>query len=179
MRFRLADVDRLLAPGYTGDLGSMTMGDLRAKRNECQTVEVELSYLRRMAHGRLDVVYFDLTRRSEGRGAAGLTDIVSNLSEILSTRIYAPDSGRLAAMLAPDLDEVTLEEMDSVAGADRLHMLPELSDEEVQAVADRLTALETEVSDKRRRLHDVIDRLHQEIVRRYRSGEATVESLLP
>jgi hypothetical protein len=45
-------------------------------------------------------------------------------------------------------------------------------------VHDRLEALEREISDRRRQFFDRIDTLQAEITRRYRTGEASVESLL-
>jgi hypothetical protein len=179
VRFRLSDLERLLDPAYVGDVSSLSTPELRAKRDECERAEVALSYTRRMVHGRLDIVYFDLTRRSEGREPEDLSELVDSLSEILGKRIHhSPDSGRLTSLLAPDLDEVAMEELDSVAGADRIHMLPQLDDAEVRAMVDRLTELEDSISDARGRLHDVIDRIHREIVRRYRSGETDVDELL-
>ncbi|HUY86211.1 MAG TPA: hypothetical protein VMU77_03790 [Acidimicrobiales bacterium] len=178
MKFRLADVDSLLEPGYVEDLRAIPMAQLRERRAECQRIEVALSYLRRMVHGRLDVVYYDLTRRSEGRGSSEFANIVENMDGILAGRIHAHYSGRLTSILAPDFEEVALEELDTIAGIDSLQVLPDLTDDEVRVIADRLTDLEEKLSDRRRHLHDVLDKLHQEIVRRYKTGEANVDSLL-
>jgi hypothetical protein len=59
-----------------------------------------------------------------------------------------------------------------------LETLPTLSDEALHQVHDQLEALEREVSDRRRQFFDRIDTLQAEITRRYRTGEASVESLL-
>jgi phage gp16-like protein len=53
-----------------------------------------------------------------------------------------------------------------------------LTDEELHALADQLHLLERNVSNERRQLHDRLDVLQTEIVKRYRAGEATVEGLL-
>ncbi len=168
------DIDLLEASNLSG----LPIGELRTRREECEHYEVELSYIRRMIHGRLDVVYYDLTRRNEGRGSSDFGLIVDNLSGILSGRIHAHYSGRLSNLLAPDTDEVSLEELDAIVGAENLYRLPDLSDDEVRAIGERLIEFEGKISDQRGRLHDVIDKLHQEIIRRYKTGEATVDSLL-
>ncbi len=161
-----------------GELSSLTIAELRVHREACERAEVELSFIRRMIHGRLDVVYYDLTRRTEGRGSSDFELIVDNLSGILSPRIHAHYSGRISTFLAPDTDEFSLEELDSIVGSDKLYKLPELSDEEVKQIGERLIELEARISDQRAKLHDAIDKLHQEIVRRYKTGEASVDSLL-
>jgi hypothetical protein len=57
-----------------------------------------------------------------------------------------------------------------------LASLPELSDEEIVEAIERLRDVETQLSGQRRRLHQVIDKLQDEMVSRYRSqqGEASV-----
>jgi hypothetical protein len=54
-----------------------------------------------------------------------------------------------------------------------------LSDAEIGEVAVGLTEYERKVSARRRAILDVLDRLQDEIVRRYQTGEATVDNLLP
>jgi hypothetical protein len=56
--------------------------------------------------------------------------------------------------------------------------LPGLSTDALGALGDRLADLEREVSDRRRELFASIDALQAELTRRYRTGEADVESLL-
>jgi hypothetical protein len=53
-----------------------------------------------------------------------------------------------------------------------------ISDQDLAAASQRLAALERRVSDHRRVLFDRLDALQAELARRYKSGEASVESLL-
>ena len=53
-----------------------------------------------------------------------------------------------------------------------------LSDDDLDRMTADLDELEREVSDLRRQVFDCIDALQAEITRRYRTGEANVESLL-
>jgi len=160
------------------DLTAMSMDELRAKRAESQAVEVGLSYLRRLAQGRLDIVAAEQRRRVEGGAPIDHDHLVESLSGILSDHIKAPGNGRLSQLLGPDLDEVDTASLDAIAGPGRLATLSDLSDSEVAELVDQLSAFEADVSAKRRALFEQIDALQAEITRRYKSGEASVESLL-
>jgi hypothetical protein len=170
----------LLEPSYLDGLADLPMADIRAKRAECQEVETGLSFLRRMVQGRLDIVHADMQRRADG-GSGDLADLVSHLKDILSEKVHAPGNGRLQAMLEPaDLPEVTelTAALDNIAHVDQLTHLPDIDDSKIEALAEALGEFEREVSAQRRSLHERIDALQEEIVRRYKSGEATVDSLL-
>jgi hypothetical protein len=75
-------------------------------------------------------------------------------------------------------DEEITAELDQLAGADRLAALPDVPTAEIEALAGRLTDLERAVSSARRGMFSRIDALQAELVRRYRTGEATVEPVL-
>ncbi|MDQ1375171.1 MAG: hypothetical protein QOJ09_2509, partial [Actinomycetota bacterium] len=65
-----------------------------------------------------------------------------------------------------------------VADPRRLSSLPDMGEGQVRSLADDLGELERTTSDQRRLLLDRIDVLQEEIVRRYKEGEASVDSLL-
>ena len=48
--------ERVTADGYLGDVKVRSLDDIRSLRRECQRVEANLSYLRRLAQGRIDMV---------------------------------------------------------------------------------------------------------------------------
>jgi hypothetical protein len=52
-----------LADPPAPDLGAMDLGALRALRRDAQREEADLSYLRRMLHGRIDILHAELARR--------------------------------------------------------------------------------------------------------------------
>lgn len=172
------ELERVLADDYVGDVTALAMEDLRAKRAECQASEVGLSYLRRLAQGRLDIVGAEQRRRTAGDEPMSQDDLLASLSGILGDRTRAPGNGRLPQLLGPDLGEVDTASLDEIAGPSRLSNLADLGDAELTELLDRLSAYEAEVSSQRRQLHERIDALQAEITRRYKSGEATVESLL-
>ena len=173
--------DRLAAcldPAYVAGLESLPMEELRARRAECQELEVGLSYARRLTQGRLDIAGAELRRRTEGGDPIDLHSLVAQLPDILSDRIHAPGFGRLPTFMAPGKAADFTGELDAVASARILGRLEELGDDEVRRLVDELHELEQSISARRRALHESIDRFQAEITRRYRTGEASVESLL-
>jgi len=172
------DLDGVLSAGYLGELTTLSMEELRSKRAECQTLEVGLSYLRRLGQGRLDIVAAEQRRRAEGTEPLDSEHLVEGLSDILGENILAPGNGRLPQLLGPDLSVVDTDRIDQIAGPGRLANLAEVSDGDLVELVDSLSEYETEVSGQRRALHERIDALQAEITRRYKTGEASVESLL-
>src|SRR5438045_9742139 len=77
-----ADLERLLEPDYLGDLRTRSIEEIRAMRDECRRAEDGLSYVRRQAQGRLDIVAAELARRNEGKGPSDAADIVDQLPAI-------------------------------------------------------------------------------------------------
>lgn len=176
----IARIETILSADYIDDLESLPMGEVRNRRDESQEAADVLSYLRRLVQGRLDIVHADIERRQGGE-PGDLASLVERLEkgEILSENTHASGLGRLPATFGPaDTDGWISQELDQIIGADRLSTLPDLSDEDIRGTADKLVELERKVSEQRNRLHDVANRLQEEIVRRYKSGEATVDSLL-
>jgi hypothetical protein len=160
------------------DLTALSMDELRAKRAESQAIEVGLSYLRRLAQGRLDIVAAEQRRRVEGGDPVDHDHLVESLSDILGDHLMAPGNGRLPRLMSPDIGEVDTASLDAIAGPSRIGTLPDLTDAEVAELLEQLAAYEADVSAKRRGLFEQIDALQAEITRRYKSGEASVESLL-
>jgi hypothetical protein len=160
------------------DVTALSMEELRAKRAQSQAIEVGLSYLRRLAQGRLDIVAAEQRRRTDGGEPVATEDLVASLSDILGDHLIAPGNGRLPQLLSPDFEAFDTEALDAIAGPNRLSSLGECGDAELADLVERLAAFEAEVSAERRTLFGTIDALQAEITRRYKTGEASVESLL-
>lgn len=161
-----------------GDLQSKPIEEIRELRAEAQQLETGLSYIRRIVQGRLDIVGAEISRRAAGGEPSDLSDVVARLPEILSDRVRAPGMGRLPQVLAPAHMDELVADVDEIVHVDQLTSIGELADDELQELADRLSTYEREVSARRRSLHDVIDALQSDLIRRYKSGEASVETLL-
>jgi hypothetical protein len=174
-----SELERVLAESYLGDVEHLPIEDVRTRRAECQAVETGLSFLRRMAQGRLDVVALEQRRRRDGGTASDLAQLVSDLPETLADRTRSPGVGRLPTAMDPgELDPTLAGELDdAVAGCD-IDTLPTLGDETIEAMRSRLETVEHQISARRRLVLDRVDVLQAELTRRYRTGEASVESLL-
>lgn len=169
--------ERLLDPGYLADVDQRAIEDIRAMRAECQEVETGLSYLRRVVQGRLDIVAAERARRQEGGDPADIARLVEQLPQILADHLRAPGNGRLPSTLGPGRVDEELEARVDAAVA-TLDDLAALSDDQLVAGQEELTELEAVISGRRRHLFQRIDALQAELTRRYRTGEASVESLL-
>ena len=173
------DHDDLLDPDLIGNLEVLPIEDVRENRARCIAVETGLSYLRRMVQGPLDIVRHELARRADGSGPSDLAGLVASLPETLGEQARPAGTGRLVQTLEPtDLDPELVAELGVIASAHRMAAVPEMSDADLTAFAEELRDFEGKVSALRQAAFDVIDALQAEITRRYRTGEASVETLL-
>ena len=171
------ELERLLAIDYLDGLTERSLEDVRAMRAECQEAETAVSYLRRMAQGRLDLVHACLDHHGEG---GDVDSLVERLPSIIGSGPARPQGyGRLPSQMSPDLDREDLtEELDAVLDAQHTATLTTMSEAELRLVGEQLTSIEQRISDQRRALHERIDTLQAEIVSRYKTGEASVDGLL-
>jgi len=172
------DVERVIGEDWLGDLPSLPIDHIRAKRDEVRAIEDRVSYLRRIIQGRLDIVAADVRRRTEGGSPLDLDALVGQLPDILSDKGGGGGPGRLPSGLIPPDDAGLTTEIDRIAGPDELGHLDELSDEAVAELARSIGELERRTSAARRALFGRIDALNAELARRYGSGEADVAALL-
>lgn len=166
-------------PNYLAELERQDIAAVRAKRQECQDIENALSYVRRLLHGRLDIVRSELGRRRAGDEPADLDTIIGRLPDLLSEGSRSDALPRPPQDLAPDSQaEALVDELEQRFPASVLADLPSMTVDELATLVDDLAAHETEISDGRGALHSVIDQLHEEIIRRYQAGDANVDSIL-
>jgi hypothetical protein len=76
-------VDRVLDPGFTEGVGQLGLPELRARREEAEAEEADVSYLRRLLQGRLDILRAELVRRSAG-GEQDVAGLLAGLPAILT-----------------------------------------------------------------------------------------------
>lgn len=177
------ELELVTSPEFVAEIGGRDMDELRAMRSRCQALENSLSYVRRLIQGRLDIIGGELQRRRGGGESGDTGDLIGRLPEILSERSRVdsgPGSVRPPVSMEPD-PEVTrrLEAMlDQIVSPDDLGRTTDLTTEQLARVVTEFQKIEDQVSNHRRTMHGVIDTLQAEVTRRYRSGEATVDSLL-
>ncbi|MEU9047041.1 ABC transporter substrate-binding protein [Kitasatospora sp. NPDC048343] len=169
------------------DLERLGLDQLRVLRRETLEQEADLSYLRRLLHGRMDILRAELDRRP-GVGpvrAVGVSgpDLVSGdlLDRLPAILTDAPSTVRRSARhvtLGPPRTRESGLEADALMGDVQLADLAAHPAEELLAALERLRAHEREVSGRRQRLLRTADGCNAEITRRYRDGEARVDDLL-
>ena len=176
-----ADLERLLAKDLLPDITAVPLPDLRALRVDCSAAEGDISLVRRVAQGRLDIVGHE-TRRRAGM-ADGDPDVASLLFDIPDIMAegngLGTPSGRRVAVHEPGtMAQALLERLEDTATAAELTSLGHFDDRRLASLVDELRDFEVELSQTRRRLHERIDSIQGEIARRYRDGEASIDSLL-
>lgn len=168
-------IDRVLAPEFVADLTQVPLDELRQRRHDAEQEETDLSYLRRLLQGRLDILRAELARR-DGQE----TDLVQALP-----RILADDSGGAPRGLGR---HIAVEP--SRADAHRRHVEALIADVDLsdptahddaslRRVLGVLEGEEHKVSESRRAVQRVMDELTGEVTRRYREGDADPSDLLP
>lgn len=167
-----------LADAPAPDLGALDLGALRALRRDAQQEEADLSYLRRMLHGRIDILQAELGRRSAPDAPVPDAPVLDRLSEILTddpsrvrtsarhVTLGTPLTERVRALAEEMLAEVELSDLDA------------RTDPELAAAMGRMVRNEQQVSRRRQSLQITVDGCNAEITRRYREGEAHVDDLL-
>jgi hypothetical protein len=167
-------IDQVLEPEYLQDLADIDLDELRSRRDTAEDVETQISYYRRLLHGRMDLLNFELRRRS---GEEQRT-LLEALPEILATgMVFGTEPNLRHIETMPPIPTTTGRRLiDKIMDDGILTDLPDLEEAEIHEAIDRLRDVEAQLSTQRRQLHSVIDALQDEIVARYRSqqGEAQV-----
>ncbi|MBS3939737.1 MAG: hypothetical protein KG028_02130 [Actinobacteria bacterium] len=175
-------LQRILADDYLDGLTDWSTADLRTARADCEAEEEAVSYARRLMQGRLDILRDELQQRDGAGDADGeVTDVLARLASVLSVDRPAPGSSPLQAratrLRVPAAAADYEEEVDQVVGGDFLEDLHHRPTSALAEAVERLAAHEHELSQARRGLFDRIDRLRDELARRYKDGSAAVSDL--
>jgi len=164
-------------PAYVEDLESLTMEELRERRRVLDDLDTELSFYRRMLHGRMDLLAFEIRRRS----GEETRSLIEALPQILADGIDGPSRNAIPKDLPLTLPELSGEgnrRIDQVLGDGFLAHLPIIDDAELDEIQEMLTEAEREISTQRRSVYGVYDLINGEITRRYRDGLADGTDLL-
>lgn len=162
-------------PDAPPDPADLPLDELRALREQLQAEDDAVSYARRVAQARLDLVNAERARR--GRPAAADSDLRDDLSEVLSQHL----TGGPARPPRPTDDlsgTAAAVELDQICADQGFSRLEELDEDALATLGGALEDFEQRISSDRRERFERIDALTAELVRRYRDGEADVGSLL-
>ncbi|NBN88864.1 MAG: hypothetical protein EBU67_02345 [Actinobacteria bacterium] len=158
----------------SADPTSLSLGELRALRAQLQQEEDVVSFVRRIAQGRLDIVREERVRRESGLHATAEPGALA--------AVFGQQQG--AGSVRPPRDTDVSADHPRVVElteiCDRLHFadFADLDAGELTALESALSGFESAQSADRRELFARIDVLSRELVDRYKSGGATVDSLL-
>lgn len=156
-----------------GELTSMPLAELRAERDSLRAEEDAVSFVRRLAQGRVDLVAAVRAHR-ESDGSGSIADIIrSGVGAAPSTGSSRPPRDTEVAA-----DHPLVEEFEHVSDRLGFDDMADLDPESLARLGQGLADFESRMSARRRELFDRIDALTAELVRRYRDGDASVDSLL-
>ncbi len=161
-------IDQVLDPSFVEELENVEFDELRRRRTLSAEIENELSYHRRMLHGRMDLIRFELRRRC-GEEERSLIDALPEiLADDTESRSVGPQSMRYVETFPPIYESLGRREIDTVLGDDVLLRLGEIDDEALEGALEGIKELEAEISNRRHRVHEVEDALSRELAHRYR-----------
>ncbi|WP_053133295.1 hypothetical protein [Streptomyces ambofaciens] len=162
------------------DLTALRLPELRTLRRDAQREEADLSYVRRLLQGRIDILRAELARRGPASvvTTAAKGPVVERLSEILADAPARQRSSARHVTLGTPRSEECRRLAAEMLGEVELSDLTARTDVELTAGMGRLVRYEQQVSRRRQRLQRTADDCSAEIARRYREGEAQVDDLL-
>ena len=156
------------------DPAALSLDDLRSLRETLRTQEDGVSFVRRLAQGRIDLVAAVRAHRADGDDASSIADIIrQGVGPAPSTGSARPPRDTDVAA-----DHPLLQTFESVCDSLGFDNMSDLDDAGLERLHAGLKAFEAEQSEIRRDLFQQIDALTAELVRRYRDGGASVDSLL-
>ena len=168
-------IDKVLDPDFVEGLRQLSLDDLRERRKEAEQEETDLSYMRRLLQGRLDILRAELARRA-GDGS----DLVDALPQILADEPSGGPRGLGRHMAAePSRADAHRRYVEALVADVDLSNPDSHDDDSLRRVLETLESEEQKVSESRRAVQKVMDALTGEVTRRYREGDADPSDLLP
>ncbi|MEU4213466.1 ABC transporter substrate-binding protein [Streptomyces sp. NPDC026206] len=159
-------------------LTELCLVELRALRRDAQRDEADLSYVRRLLQGRIDILRAELARRAAPGSPVVERLLVERLTEILADGPSAHRSSARHVTVGTPHSEEYRRLADDMLSEVELSDLGARTDGELREGMGRLEEYERQVSVRRTGLQRTADDCSAEIARRYREGEAQVDDLL-
>lgn len=161
--------------GGAADPQSLSLDDLRAQRDALQREEDAVSFVRRLAQGRLDIAREEQRRRAAGEPAP--TDVTGGIARVFAQE-HGAGSNRPPRDTQPPDDHALLRELEALCVEVGFGEVRELDDAELASCCQRVAEFESRVSTRRKQLFADIDIFSKELVRRYRTSTSSVDALL-
>src|SRR5947208_5373520 len=93
-------IDRVLSPAFVRDLTDISVEELKQRRDEALAEREYMSLLRRLVHGRLDILRLEAKRRAEG----GTGSLVDRIAEALVDEERGSSRGEAVRLAVPEAD---------------------------------------------------------------------------
>lgn len=173
----------MLADDFLADLRDIPVEELRSRRSEAEQEETDLSFARRLLHGRIDLLKAEQAARAAGGGPgsgtpSGTDELVASLSRTLADP-PGPSHGLGRHVVAEPSRVGEHRRAAEAAVADPAISDPSgLDDERLAAAVAHLDGLQREVGELRSAVQRASDALSDELGRRYREGVLHVEDVL-
>jgi hypothetical protein len=159
-------IDRIRRADFVDGLEGMSLDELRRRRDDCLAEREYLSLLRRLVQGRAEILKAEVERRG---GGGGDLPLVEQLATILASEGKGPSRGEAVRVGVPDEEILQARRRVERLVADTGISDPSaLGDEQLAEAVDLLVREEHEVSGTRTEVLAVLDRLQDELKRRYR-----------
>jgi len=167
-------IDRILRPQYADGLAAMSLDELRSRRDECLAEREYLSLLRRLVQGRAEILKAEVERRG-GTGQEGT--LVERLARVLSSEGHGTSRGEAVKVGLPEEEMLQARRrVERLAMDAGLSDPTALDDGQLGGAVDMLEAEEQEVSRDRSAVIDILDRVQDELKRRYKEDPSLVLS---
>ncbi|MGH2809125.1 MAG: hypothetical protein ACRDKT_17815 [Actinomycetota bacterium] len=162
-------------PSYVEGLPERSTDDLKGMRDEASELENELSFERRLCQARLDILSAELDHRA-GRVEG---DVISRLPQILAddspSESSSPLPRRPPDFSMPRTTEIPRRRVEEIVGETTLARLTKMPEEQIRSSIEAVAEHERNLSANRKRVHEVLDLIQAEMVKRYASGEADAD----
>lgn len=148
----------------------LTLAEIRAQRNALQGEEDAISFVRRLAQGRLDLAQDEQRRRASGADEPA-ESLAERLADVFGQQ-HGGGSARPPRETNIPADHPLVQELDAVCAHYQFENMENLADKDLDELINALGMFEKTCSQLRHELFDKIDALTAELVKRVRESGA-------
>lgn len=160
------DLDYALGDSVSDDITTGDGDTRRAIRSRLESVENQLSYVRRVAQSRLDLARSELGQRTSGRARSDLADVIRRLPDVLAENV-APSGLSRHADTDLDPDPAFTAELDELVSPMQMLDVGQLSRRELRHIVVQLETFEAHLSVQRRIVQERITEVNDAIAHDY------------